>query len=257
MYAKILLLHHSQWLVGTDKIFLSPFLFTFYQQFSFLQDTITEENIDENTLATQETVCYLMESLGLESILNGQGVSEDRYLGRGVAGRDVVWSVLSSVAASWLRAMDPTQDIDRDCSETDIISSPLFSKWRVEGLAEKLMKFTEVKDSPGSGGVRVKNSVLDLQQDNLSKLKAVLGRRYPLKYRPQLFSLPPSYTQLHSQLTAISGYSFPALCLICGAVMDANGKGRCAAHSKVCSKDGGIMFLLQVILMRFLLLMAL
>lgn len=52
-----------------------------------------------------------------------------------------------------------------------------------------------------------------------------IGRRYPLQTRPLLFPLPTSYTQLHSQLTTLSNFSFPALCLICGAVMDANGKG--------------------------------
>ena len=80
----------------------------------------------------------------------------------------------------------------------------------------------------------------------MNELHLALGRQYPFYSSPQLFSMPTSYTQLHSQLTAISGYSFPALCLICGAVMDANGKGKCAAHSINCNKDGGIVFLLQV-----------
>jgi hypothetical protein len=56
--------------------------------------------------------------------------------------------------------------------------------------------------------------------------RGALGRRYPFVTRPQLFTLPTSYTLLHSQLTTLSNYSFPALCLICGAVMDANGKGK-------------------------------
>lgn len=80
----------------------------------------------------------------------------------------------------------------------------------------------------------------------LPQLEAALRKNYPFPLRPALFPLPPSYTQLHSQLTAVGGYSFPALCLLCGSVMDANGRGKCAAHSINCNKDASILFLLQV-----------
>ena len=81
---------------------------------------------------------------------------------------------------------------------------------------------------------------------SLPQLEVALRKNYPFPVRPALFPLPPSYTQLHSQLTAIGGYSFPALCLLCGSVMDANGRGKCAAHSINCNKDASILFLLQV-----------
>ena len=81
---------------------------------------------------------------------------------------------------------------------------------------------------------------------SLPQLEVTLRKNYPFPVRPALFPLPPSYTQLHSQLTAIGGYSFPALCLLCGSVMDANGRGKCAAHSINCNKDASILFLLQV-----------
>lgn len=83
-------------------------------------------------------------------------------------------------------------------------------------------------------------------QKRFSHLKSALTRRFPFNSRPALFPLPSSYTQLHSQLTAIGGYAFPALCLLCGAVLDANGRGKCATHSLICNKDAGIIFLLQV-----------
>ena len=83
-------------------------------------------------------------------------------------------------------------------------------------------------------------------QKRFSHLKSALTRRFPFPARPALFPLPSSYTQLHSQLTAMGGYAFPALCLLCGAVLDANGRGKCATHAMICSKDAGVIFLLQV-----------
>jgi hypothetical protein len=83
-------------------------------------------------------------------------------------------------------------------------------------------------------------------QKRFSHLKSALTRRFPFPSRPALFPLPSSYTQLHSQLTAMGGYAFPALCLLCGAVLDANGRGKCATHSMICNKDAGVIFLLQV-----------
>ena len=60
------------------------------------------------------------------------------------------------------------------------------------------------------------------------RLLALVGRgdtgyRYPFVERPRLLSLPASYTQLHSRMSAMSNgtYAHPALCVLCGAVMEA------------------------------------
>jgi Proteolysis_6 C-terminal len=79
----------------------------------------------------------------------------------------------------------------------------------------------------------------------LQRMGSTLRLRYPIFEKPNLIPLPYSYTLLHSQLTSASGYSSPALCLICGAVMEANGKGHCTVHTKMCCKDSGVIFLLQ------------
>ena len=209
------------------------------------------ESSEEETVVTQEIVCDLMKAVGLDSLLEVQ-VEFGIRIATGVnAGRRELWSELSSAAGQWVRAMYPAQEAGLMLSYADGTTlSPLFSRLGTKGSTEQLMRDLEAKDGIVQTGVITLLSAG--QQNFLSTLREVLRRRYPFPSRPKLFSLPPSYTQLHSQLTTISGYSFPALCLICGAVMDANGKGKCAAHSRNCSKDGGIMFLLQVSLLDFL-----
>lgn len=216
-----------------------------------MQDDAAED-IEEETVVTQEAVCDLMKAMGLDTLLEVQVEFGTRTVTGINAGRRELWSEVSSAAGQWVRAMYPAQVEGLVLPNADGTTlSPLFSRLGTKGSTQQLMRDVEVM----IGGVvqtEVKTPVLALKENYLSTLRAVLRRRYPFPSRPKLFSLPPSYTQLHSQLTTISGCSFPALCLICGAVMDSNGKGKCAAHSKNCSKDGGIMFLLQVSLLDFL-----
>jgi hypothetical protein len=63
---------------------------------------------------------------------------------------------------------------------------------------------------------------------------------------PQLLPIPSSYTQFHAVVTSVCSYEYPGVCLACGAVMDAAGHGYCTQHVRKCSRDGGIIFLLQV-----------
>ena len=166
-------------------------------------------------------------SLSLCSNLNGSSTTTKTSTTATTRGSDDI--ILKSIRENGvnpdlnLKSVSPPQHIDIDIDSN-----------------VKLKAGSESAISVGKG------SIIPLQNKSLLRLNAVLNRRYPFLSRPQLFSMPSSYAQLHSQLTAISGLSFPALCLICGAVMDANGKGNCAAHSKSCNNDGGIMFLLQV-----------
>lgn len=97
-----------------------------------------------------------------------------------------------------------------------------------------------------AGDTAVTAGTVTTAEKKFPHLMRALTRRFPFPSRPALFPLPSSYTQLHSQLTAMGGYSFPALCLLCGAVLDANGRGKCATHSMICNKDAGVIFLLQV-----------
>lgn len=66
---------------------------------------------------------------------------------------------------------------------------------------------------------------------------------------PSLLSLPHAYSQFHAQVTALTDYGHPGICMRCGAVLDAEGKGLCCAHVGKCGFGTGIVFLLQVLSM--------
>lgn len=87
---------------------------------------------------------------------------------------------------------------------------------------------------------------------------------YPRISRPALISLPKEYTKLHAMVLskvsahrtsnptgAVSAdgkaaYENPALCLVCATVVDAAGRGQCAAHAMKCGGESSLYFLLQV-----------
>lgn len=81
-----------------------------------------------------------------------------------------------------------------------------------------------------------------------------MGSDYPWGKAVSLTPLPDAYTELHLDLmTKMTNSEVPtekelrpALCLLCGEVMDADGKGRCTEHVKACGLGTGIFFLLQV-----------
>ncbi len=59
-------------------------------------------------------------------------------------------------------------------------------------------------------------------------------------------SLPISYTDLYASLGTMSPNSeVTAVCLVCGEVLDAGGKGECTKHAHICGGGCGIFFLLQ------------
>mmetsp|Transcript_14235 Transcript_14235/g.21295 ORF Transcript_14235/g.21295 Transcript_14235/m.21295 type:complete len:1890 (-) Transcript_14235:130-5799(-) len=78
-----------------------------------------------------------------------------------------------------------------------------------------------------------------------SQLSAYSHWHYPRATAPHFVALPEAYTKLHGQLTSLCSYDYPAICLTCGKVLDAAGKGQCSAHVKFCGEEVGIFFLLQ------------
>ena len=101
-------------------------------------------------------------------------------------------------------------------------------------------------------------------------LRSAVFTCYPRLSRPQLVALPNEYTKLHalvmSKIAAhraivgaivpdvapgsieekVGEFEHPALCLLCAAVIDAGGRGQCAAHTMQCGGETCIFFLLQV-----------
>jgi hypothetical protein len=64
--------------------------------------------------------------------------------------------------------------------------------------------------------------------------------------RKQIDMLPTSYTDLYADLgTLCPDYVQTAICLVCGTVLNANGKGECTKHATKCGGGAGVFFLLQ------------
>lgn len=64
--------------------------------------------------------------------------------------------------------------------------------------------------------------------------------------RPRVAGMPVAYTDLYAELGAIMPEcEQTAVCLICGEVLNAGGKGECTRHSFKCGAGAGIFFLLQ------------
>jgi hypothetical protein len=64
--------------------------------------------------------------------------------------------------------------------------------------------------------------------------------------RPRVTMIPTSYTDLYAELGQLLPDSEQtAVCLICGEVLNAGGKGECTKHSYKCGAGTGMFFLLQ------------
>lgn len=63
---------------------------------------------------------------------------------------------------------------------------------------------------------------------------------------PRVAVLPTSYTDLYAELgSLLPDCDQTAVCLVCGEVLNAGGKGECTKHSHRCGGGAGIFFLLQ------------
>lgn len=64
--------------------------------------------------------------------------------------------------------------------------------------------------------------------------------------RPRVAVMPTSYTDLYAELgNLMPDCEQTAVCLICGEVLNAGGKGECTRHSYKCGAGAGMFFLLQ------------
>ena len=67
--------------------------------------------------------------------------------------------------------------------------------------------------------------------------------------KPQLVDLPREYTKLHATICARTEYKYdhPAICLVCGTLLNSGGMRQCSLHAQTCNgaDGGGVFFLLQ------------
>jgi len=100
--------------------------------------------------------------------------------------------------------------------------------------------------------VRQPNSAMGLVTFNSKKVVPLLGgfsvEVLPTKPagHPRVAVIPTSYTDLYAELaTLLPDCEQTAVCLVCGEVLNASGKGECTRHSYKCGAGAGMFFLLQ------------
>jgi hypothetical protein len=94
-----------------------------------------------------------------------------------------------------------------------------------------LLSFTSKKTVPLLGGFSQELSQLSVKK---------------FLTHPHIKVIPTSYTDLYAELgTLLPDCEQTAVCLICGQVLNAGGKGECTRHANKCGAGAGIFFLLQ------------
>ncbi|GKZ00839.1 hypothetical protein MPSEU_001035600 [Mayamaea pseudoterrestris] len=89
--------------------------------------------------------------------------------------------------------------------------------------------------------------------NNIKKSAPLLGGFLNLRVqsqqtrsRPRVSLIPIAYTDLYAELgSKLANCEQIAVCLVCGEVLNASGKGECTRHSYFCGAGAGIFFLLQ------------
>lgn len=193
-------------------------------------------------------------------------------------------SIAANWVDDWLRYTATATTISNSCNEQQVPTESLKS-CDVDTITDSIINdkkiaFAERKVSSDVAAFPV---VLIPTSGNTSQQQQLLLQDsylcYPRSERPALINLPEEYTKLHADImnsisnhpaaqelcnswknnsnstansnSLLKPFEFPALCLICGAVVDAGGRGQCAAHCMQCGGESGIFFLLQVIFIVF------
>ena len=109
-----------------------------------------------------------------------------------------------------------------------------------------------ISDLFQDGGVRVSipTSHEFVNRSAAASLQQLLQcSRYPLDEnivnRNVLLKLPHSYTEFHGLISSGAPYDTPVVCLHCGLICDASGKGECTKHASVCNVTNSVFFLLD------------
>lgn len=115
-------------------------------------------------------------------------------------------------------------------------------------LLPESKKIQNITTSPKSMSPSPLSSPTNTSALSSRKCVALLGgyRIYP-NDRPRIKELPTSYTDLYAELGVLCPDTerTTALCLVCGEILNANGRSECTKHALRCGAGCGIFFLLQ------------
>lgn len=120
------------------------------------------------------------------------------------------------------------------------------SNYLLRNFGSNVNLFSEEAITECCKGVDIWMKAVPCDNSFVSKIiKVVTNDYYATTQKPRLKTLCDSYTKLHGLVVNVCDYEYPAICLVCGQVLDAGGSGDCTRHTKACCPEGGVIFLLQ------------
>ncbi len=102
------------------------------------------------------------------------------------------------------------------------------------------------------GGINASSPTSNIVEDRYTSTllpQLLQCSRYPLDEntlnRNVLLKLPHSYTEFHGLIASGAPYDTPVVCLHCGLICDASGKGECTRHASTCNVTNSVFFLID------------
>lgn len=144
-------------------------------------------------------------------------------------------SVILEVVSLWLKSFIGACPLSMPVVEADNAVTNVDRKFHWTAHLYEQYGFLLVNGTPTTGSKKY------------TGLPCYAAYPFPRLSGPTFVNLPKEYTKLHATICSLSEYKydFPAMCLVCGAILDAGGKQQCCLHAQDCSGEAGIFFLLQ------------
>lgn len=238
-------------------------------------DIVAESRSDGSSLTTlQELLSFfrieplveMMQSDHVQTVVSGWYKDAQRHRKASDAPDDFMLGSRTSLCSrlyrtQGFRVLDwPMDSLEANKSEINLENKKMDS--HSNGSHDQASVEPMDIDPIGPAGVQVSSTELnqrqlpDLVTFNAKKSVPLLGGHPPndsgvktvrtSSGRPRVTRIPTSYTDLYAVLGQLLPESEQTtVCLICGEVLNAGGKGECTRHSYTCGAGTGMFFLLQ------------
>lgn len=214
----------------------------------------------DSTDTASDTLSKIMALLGIESISEmiesplviqvlrswyHQSASSDGAEETTPAMKGGLGNVIPSPIAKGLEISRHYRNLDWPCC-AGVPTQAAVNDSAVAGSSEATARHTPNNVEDGNGASR--NPARKGPSFSKKKLLPLFGSScpFPPDYGPRIDMLPSSYTDLYARLGSLCpDFEQTAVCLVCGSVLNAAGKGECTKHAQKCGGGAGIFFLLQ------------
>ena len=224
------------------------------QKSAITMDNITTEN-------TGDAFSFIMAMLGIESISEmiesplvvqvlrswyHQSTSSNTTEDTTTAMDGDLRNVIPSSLANRLEISRHYRNLDWPCC-AGVPTQPIKNESTVAGMPSGVAARRSLQ-TVVDGDVMSKSLPRKGPSFSKKKLLPLFGAScpFPPDYGPRIDVLPSSYTDLYARLGSLCpDFEQTGLCMVCGSVLNAAGKGECTKHAQKCGGGAGIFFLLQ------------